>query len=78
MNVTIKNIPDDVYGQLKEFAEEQGRSLNAQVVYLLSREAAELEHRRRMRASRRQLDRFVSSLPKLTDSSRLIREDRER
>ena len=34
MNVTIKNIPDNVYVQLKGFAEEQERSLNAQIIYL--------------------------------------------
>jgi hypothetical protein len=78
MNVTIRNIPGDVYRCLKELASEQGRSLNAHIVYILTREAAEWEHRRRMRATRNQLERFVASLPKMNDSARLIRNDRDR
>ncbi|MDQ6662793.1 MAG: hypothetical protein M3Z23_00170 [Acidobacteriota bacterium] len=78
MNVTLKNIPDDLYLRIKEHAEEQGRSLNAQVIAILSGEAAEIQRRRKMRESRASLERFVASLPVLEDSSELIREDRER
>jgi hypothetical protein len=43
-----------------------------------AREAAILAKCRRMRASRKQLERFVLSLPKMSDSARLIRKDRGR
>ncbi|MGI8990647.1 MAG: FitA-like ribbon-helix-helix domain-containing protein [Bryobacteraceae bacterium] len=78
MNVTLKNIPDHIYRRLKDYADEQGRSLNAQVLEILSGEALEVERRRKMRESRASLERFVASLPVLDDSSELIREDRER
>ena len=52
MNLTIRNVPDDVHRQLVRSAEQQGRSLNAQIVHILTRDAAELKHRRPMRASR--------------------------
>ena len=78
MNVTIRNVPDEVYRRLKQLATEQGSSLNVQLVNILTREAAELKHRRQMRASRKQLDTFVLSLPNLTDSAKLIRKDRDR
>jgi plasmid stability protein len=78
MNLTIRNVPDDVHRQLVRSAEQQGRSLNAQIVHILTRDAAELKHRRPMRASRKQLERFVASLPKMSNSAKLIREDRSR
>jgi hypothetical protein len=41
-------------------------------------EAVEAGPRRRMRDSRKKLDRFVASLPKMSGSERLIRKDRGR
>jgi plasmid stability protein len=78
VNLSIKNIPEDVYQQVKQTAAEQGRSLNAQIVQILAAEAAEAIRRRRMRESRKKLERFVANLPKLSGSERLIREDRDR
>jgi hypothetical protein len=78
MNATIRNIPDAVYQRLKQTARGQRRSLNGLIVQVLTREASELKHRRRMRASRKQLEKFVASLPKLASSAKLIREDRGR
>src|SRR5947207_3037347 len=40
MNLSIKNVPDEVYEQIKKTAVEQRRSLNAQIVHLLATEAA--------------------------------------
>jgi plasmid stability protein len=79
MNLTIKNIPEDVYKILKRTAAERGRSLNAEALKALADAAEEAERRRRMRESRADLERFVATLPKLRRSSaHLIREDRER
>ncbi len=78
MNLTVKNIPDRVYRTVKRAAEQQGRSLNAQIIRVLETEAAEVERRRRMRESRAELEHFVASLPPLDDSAPLIREDRKR
>jgi plasmid stability protein len=78
MNLSIKNVPEDIYQQVKQAAAEQGRSLNAQIVQILAAEAAEAGRRRRMRESRKKLERFVASLPKMSGSERLIRKDRDR
>jgi plasmid stability protein len=79
MNLTIKNIPENVYREFKQAAAAQGRSLNAQLIQALAMEAAELERRRQARASRKELERFVASLPKMKiESWRLIRQDRDR
>jgi hypothetical protein len=78
VNLTIKNIPEPVYKELKQAAAAQDRSLNAQLVHLLTREAGESERRRQMKSSRKELERFVAGLPKMSSSVRLIREDRER
>jgi len=79
MNLTIKNIPENVYREFKQAAAAQGRSLNAQLIQALSGEAAEMERRRQMKSSRKELERFVASLPKMKiESWRLLRRERER
>jgi plasmid stability protein len=79
MNLTIKNIPENVYREFKQAAAAQGRSLNAQLIQALAMEAAELERRRQMKSSRKELERFVTSLPKMkTESWRLLGRERER
>jgi len=78
MNLTIRNIPDDVYRTFKLEAAHQGRSLNAEVIQALMRSAYEIERRRKMRENRPALERFVASLPKVSSSVPLIREDRRR
>ncbi|HVA62825.1 MAG TPA: hypothetical protein VNF74_03795 [Terriglobales bacterium] len=77
MNLTIKDLPEEVGRVLKRTASERGRSLNREVVRLLSQAAAEAERRRGMRATRTALERFVASLPPLTSSVPLVREDRQ-
>ncbi len=79
VNLTIKNIPDNVHKILKRTAAERGRSLNAEVIMALTEMTEEAERRRHMRESRADLERFVKSLPKLPRgyTTRLIREDRD-
>ena len=36
-NMTIKNVPDELYEKLKESAQAHGRSINSEVVYCLKR-----------------------------------------
>ena len=78
MDITVKNIPEPVYQVIKREAKKNKRSLNAQIIETLESEAAEVERRRRLRTSRRALDRFVASLPPLPDSTPLIRRERQR
>jgi plasmid stability protein len=76
-NLTVKDLPDAVYSQLKEAARSEGRSLNGYIVSLLKADAEERSRRKLMRESRSDFRRFLGSLPRMDDSTPLIREDRE-
>ena len=76
-NLTVKDLPDAVYSQLKEAAQSEGRSLNGYIVSLLKADAEERSRRKLMRESRNDFRRFLGSLPRMNDSTPLIREDRE-
>jgi plasmid stability protein len=77
-NLTIKNVPEPLHRALKKLAEEEGRSLNAHVICQLELGVAETNRRRRMRSQRGQFRALVDSLPAMSNSVELIREDRER
>ena len=77
-NLTIKNVPEPLHRALKKLAEEEGRSLNAHVIYQLELGMAETSRRRLMRNHREQFRALVDSLPAMSNSVELIREDRER
>jgi plasmid stability protein len=75
----VRNVPDDLYQQIRERADAGSRSLSAEVVVLLSRALDEkgpsvgellTEVRRRRH--------FRPSAMGMPDSTTLLREDRER
>jgi hypothetical protein len=78
MNITLKNVPEGVYRTIRSAAEREGRSLNSQIIRVLSEEAEVQRRRRRARDSRAALEAFVATLPALGDSTPLIRADRQR
>lgn len=78
MNLTVKNVPEDVYKTLKEEAVRHNRSLNSQVLAALSQSIEEVARKKRMQKSWKELERFVASLPPIPDSTPLIRADRRR
>ena len=78
MNLTIKKLPDPVYRQLKKYARRHGRSLNAEIIHVLQSDLDERARFEKMRQSNKDLERLVASLPPMTDSTPLIREDRDR
>lgn len=77
-NLTIKKLPDPVYRGLKKHAKLHGRSLNAQIIYMLQSDLDQHARGERMRESAEELERLVASMPPMDDSTALIREDRER
>ena len=77
-NLTIKNVPGPLHRALKKSAEEEGRSLNAQIIHQLELSLAEASRRRLMRSQREQFRALVDSLPAMSSSAELIREDRDR
>ncbi len=76
-NVTIRNLDDEVAGELKQQAREHNRSLEAELREVLANAV-------RMRRNRREFlaraDRIAAMTPDVaqTDSTRLVREDRDR
>ena len=77
-NLSIKDLPDTVHSELKRVARSQGRSLNSYVVSLLEASVEERQRRKMVREGREEFREFLASLPRLNDSTRLIREDRDR
>jgi hypothetical protein len=77
-NLSIKDVPDSVYSELKEAARTEGRSLNGYIVSLLKASTDERNRRKLMRSHRAAFRDFLASLPRLDDSAPLIREDRDR
>jgi hypothetical protein len=75
MNITLKNVPEKVHMAMKRAAKEQGRSLNAQIIYVLT---AEVERRKQAAKWRKNVGLFAASLPRMEDSTPLIRQERER
>ena len=80
-NLTVRNIPKSAYAELRQDAEENRRSLNAEVLKLLS-DKAEMNRRRRQAAKvilrlRKARKEIAGQHPHLPDSAELIREDRE-
>ena len=71
------NVPARVYNAMRREAKRKCLSLNAQIILALETQAEEIE-RQRLMALRKDLDRFRASLPPMSDSIRLIREERER
>jgi len=61
MNVTLKDFPQDLHSRLKSIAEESGRSLNRQIIYLLDsavspRKVDDTDLLRRIQANRKRIE----------------------
>jgi hypothetical protein len=78
-SITVKDIPDELYERFKETAQQDRRSLNAEVIVAMEtlvQQAIQLRERKaalqRINERRRQRPRNA------VDSLALLREDRER
>ena len=78
MNITLKNVPQEIYRVMKREAEERGRSLNTQIIQVLGCETEEVRRRKHLGKVRREVERFAASLKPMEDSAPLIRRDRQR
>ena len=77
-NLTIKDLPYRVHRELKRAARSQGRSLNSYILSLLELTVEERHRRKLMRQGREDFRKFMASLPDMSDSAELLREDRDR
>jgi plasmid stability protein len=75
----VRSVPEDLYRRLHALAQEQNRSLSAQVVTLLERALQDAELRQDQANALQSIRRRRFSPPaQLIDSTALLREDRSR
>ena len=76
-SVTIRNLDDSIVEELKQQAKSHNRSLEAELREILS---GAVQMRKRRREFRARADRIAAMRPDVpqTDSTLLIREDRDR
>jgi hypothetical protein len=76
----VRNVPTALYNRLKEMAEEQNRSLSAQIITLLEQAVEDVEVRSQAEviASIRQRRTFQPAAVGAPDSTELLRQDRQR
>jgi len=79
MNVLVRDLSEKTVKELKKRAAENNRSLQAELKAILNETA---ERRRHLRKWRKNTDRIYNELKKsgrtFSDSTQLIREDRDR
>ena len=80
--MTLRNLDPDVVAALRRRASREGRSLNALICEILTREARNDERRERIRAQRPRVEALREEIRRRygegTPSEKLIREDRDR
>lgn len=76
-NLTIRNLDDKVVERLKEHARQNERSLEAEIRFLLTREA-EMMTREEFWNRAAEIRAMTPKGVKQTDSVELLREDRDR
>ena len=76
-NVTIRNLDDEVVEELKRQAKAHRRSLEAELREILSNETLRRKRRRAFLAKAERIAAMTPNVPQ-TDSTFLIREDRDR
>jgi plasmid stability protein len=80
-DLTVRRIPGDVYRRLRDAAKSHGRSLNAEILAILTDEDGWVRRRAEVGTLLAELDdarkNLAQKYPHLSDSTRLIREDRD-
>ena len=79
-NLSLRDVPDDLYQQIKEIAERERRSVNQQIMVLLER-AVQLKKRPGadlLEQIDRQREAIASRVGIMPDSTEQIAEDRHR
>ena len=72
-------MPDALHRCLKKQASAEGRSLNAELIYLLKHALSSQQRMKEWQSRRAQLDKIVGAQPYASNLSvEMLREDRER
>lgn len=77
-NVSLRDVPEELYQQLKQMAEQERRSINQQILILLERSIAARETSAELweRIDRRR-EAIYQREGLISDSAQLIAEDRQ-
>jgi len=77
--IHVRNVPDSLYEQIRRQAQEQNRSISAQVIYLLERAVLTNAHTQgELLQDIRRRRSFQPEQVGATDSLSLLRQDRDR
>jgi plasmid stability protein len=77
--LSIKKMPEALHKRLKKEASAEGRSLNAELIYLLKQALASQQRMREWQSRRQRLEKLVAEQPYTANLSvEMLREDRER
>ena len=80
-NVTVRNIPKDIYRRMRESAKRRGRSLNAEILAILSDEDGWTRRRLAIAETipelRRMREEIAREHPNAPESVEIIREIRD-
>jgi plasmid stability protein len=80
-NITVRKIPKEIYSRLRKSAKTHARSLNAEILAILTDDDGWALRRAEIQATLPELDRVRAELakkyPNPPDSVELIREDRD-
>jgi len=79
-NLSLRDVPDELYQQIKEIAEHERRSINQQILVLLERSVQQQKQPKAEVLERidRRRKAIAARMGIMPDSSALITEDRNR
>lgn len=78
-NLSLRDVPEDLYQRIKEIAEHQRRSVNQQIIVLLEQSLQQKRSRVEVLASIDQRNATIAKRVGITpDSAQMIAEDRQR
>ena len=78
-NITVKDIPDDLYARFKGVAQKERRSVNAEIIVAMDQRVQTVEQlEQRMAALQRINERRRRRPRNVVDSLALLHEDHER
>ncbi|MBE9191932.1 Arc family DNA-binding protein [Gloeocapsopsis crepidinum LEGE 06123] len=78
-NLSLRDVPEDLYQRIKEIADRQRRSVNQQIIVLLEQSLQQKRSRVEVLASIDQRNATIAKRVGITpDSAEMIAEDRQR
>lgn len=78
-NLSLRDVPEDLYQRIKEIADRQRRSVNQQIIVLLEQSLQQKRSRVEVLASIDQRNATIAKRVGVTpDSAEMIAEDRQR